>query len=571
MTLSFRRMLPVVLLSYGVGFAYFIVVAILSIPGGRLLEIYRIPWIVRDGVDGLFSSIVPLTAFAAAVTYSFLMTSAAELGLERTGFVRSIQGSLVLMILLGLAFAFVIALAAPANRLGTNTLFETTELAESFLHEAEEAFDNGRYLEAETRFRDYLEIDPNNDDVQDRLVVTLDRQNTDRATAADPSEEADMEAQGLTRRGTEYLSRAGRALEADDPHSAYYFADLALTIQPDLEDAAALRSEAERVITADEKLSEQQENYFQQKRLAENLLEEGNLPQAYYLLQQLLVERPEDPDLERLLPQVERALEDQYFFLDEMSPYLGRVGSHDIVFVNRLEPGLLEVVSIEKVIRLSTEVYGWNVEVLRLGPAGEPTAHFRAPYAKSADNGLTFRAVYRDPESEAELIARSESLLEGDGEGGETPMEVELSIPPEDLGLIELAARDLRRGGLGDLFRLRELPDTIGYSLDGVDSELLRRLAELLSLLALPFAAASLGWSLRVRIEGRPRFVTYIPIAFLPLLFAGAYDLYRRGLSALMESGISLIGFVGTLIALVVVHVLLLFVSLVTLAGHAPQ
>ena len=595
-----RRFLPLLLLSFGLGFAYFVVVAVLRLPGGRLLEIYRVPWIVRDAANGFFLSIVPLTAFASAVTYSFLTIGTGALGLDRTAYIRSIQGSLVLLILVGLAFAFVVALAAPANRRATNTLFQTTELAESFLDEAEEAFQDKRYLEAETRFRDYLEIDPTNRDVQDRLVVTLDRRTTEAEASADATtgEETAVDIQGLTRRGTEYLGRAEQALESEDPHSAYYFADLALTIQPELEEAATLRAEAERLITADEELDRQQENYFQQKRRAEELFEQEELPQAYYLIQQLFEERPEDPDLERLLPQVEAALEDQYFFIDEMSRYLDRVGSHNIVFVNRSEPGLLELVSIRKVIRLSTEVYGWDVEVVRLGPAGEKTAHFRAPYAKSAGNGLTFRAVYRDPESETELIARSESLLglqghDGDGvptandgptadggapaatetgdDRGEAPMEIELSIPPEDLGLLELVASDLRRGGLGELLRLRELPDYVGYSLEGVDGELLRRLTELLALLALPFAAASVGWSLRVASERRPRFVTYIPLAVLPFLAAGAYELYSRALAALTETGIGLLGFVGTLVVLVVLHVLVLFVSLVSLAGRAPQ
>jgi hypothetical protein len=150
--------------------------------------------------------------------------------------------------------------------------------------------------------------------------------------------------------------------------------------------------------------------------------------------------------------------------------------------------------------------------------------------------------------------------------GRKTTGEILLDVSYEDLILLSEIRHGLPNLQIDELFTASKKLDNFGYVSQIFQAEILNRIGSVLFFLPMAIFILILGWRFRAKTKPRYLFVLMLPV--LPVVFHGFVFMYR---SVINISGIWLVlslGFTPALIVLIAAFGLLLFLSLIILAGQ---
>ncbi|SIQ35187.1 hypothetical protein SAMN05920897_107108 [Alkalispirochaeta americana] len=339
------------------------------------------------------------------------------------------------------------------------------------------------------------------------------------------------------------LAQGHRYFQEGDFFSAHYFATRALEQSPyPREDARVLQSSALNAIEGgalDRKEAEDRRFYQDKVTAYQAFLQGQALPEraleAYYRFQDLQERRPDDPDVRRFAPEVLRQVQEISFFVETARAHQELPGRSDLVFLNRREEGLLEVIVVDHLVRTREGDFFYGLEVLRLDPATprEPLLHLRAPYGMALEQKLILRAVRRDGEEE-------------DPEAGRIPLFFYRGGPDDFDGSLRLShsVESIARFGGGpqafqvltvpELFQLPRLLEQLGQPQRFARAAAFFRVLRMGGFFVIALGGIALGWRFRSRYLGRPPLavLAMVPVLVWALWWIVALGRYLIGSAA---------------------------------------
>lgn len=178
--------------------------------------------------------------------------------------------------------------------------------------------------------------------------------------------------------------------------------------------------------------------------------------------------------------------------------------------------------------------YGIGIEILAFGGKNQLLYHIEAPYAKLVPMTLgaeprvvlMMQALDRnDPE------IRWEPVWTGPERSPIGDTQLMLDLVYEDFLLLAKAEEGMDKLLIGDLFTAGERLGAYGYAPQVFQAEIIYRISEPAFFLPMSILSIIMGW--RCRARKRPRYMSFLMLAILPLGFNGIVYLYRHILNIL--------------------------------------
>jgi len=290
----------------------------------------------------------------------------------------------------------------------------------------------------------------------------------------------------------------------------------------------------------------------------------GDWIRAFYIFQELLSLTPDDPDAVNFLAASERGAKEYAFFLDEMELAMGEILTGAVFSLpsgtGRAALRFLSLTTSEDV------AYVIGFEYMDFDVNSSLRASVSAPYAKLLPFNLNEKSQVLVL---THVLDRHNKDNSFEGQwlvGRMTAAGILLDISYEDLLLISNVRHGLSNLQIDELFTASEKLDNFGYVSQIFQAEILNRFGSALFFLPMAIFIIILGWRYRAKTKPRYLFVLLLPV--LPVVFHGFVFMYQ---SVINISGIWLVlslGFTAALIVLIAALGLLLFVSLIILAGQ---
>jgi hypothetical protein len=565
---SIRSLLLTTLAVYLLSLGVFLLYSLQQYPAGEILDVFRRQWIVANALVLFVDHLVPIQILAVLLTFSlFVKVSGSQ---TASPFFELVRPALVTVLLLAFVYTLVVGFGEPRLVSARNEAEYGSEAAEEFRAAGDRAYEAGNWSRAIAEYRAYLGIDPEAEQVRERLAEAQERQADERATVgADDPEERVAGHEVVDQSAADLVGKARRALEEEDFITAHYYARLALDIDEGRPDALSILQEARNKMTSVDlsRVEEEKREVYVKKREAyEAWKEAGDLLRAYRIFSELAEENPQDRDVNRYLPQVEEQLKQQAFFRDEIEQNLHLPGSTDVLFMSDASPtdARRRFFSIGRLVSTANGTYGRDFEFLDLRANGDVVRHVRAKYVKLQGRRFLMRVVERGTDN---VVYRAEYLTAPDEEP-RLPL-IETGHSSRELHSLGESDPYFSSVGVGELLMMEQLYPQLGYSNRGVHLALAMRLVMPFSFVILSFFAIAAGWGWRKRYLTLPPVPLWVLIPVMPVVIAVISTLYhylqRVSIGALLLAG----GFTSVLIAVVLVQALLLLVSLAVLAGQS--
>lgn len=552
---------------YVLSFGIFYLVSALQFTAQLVLPSLRWTYALDRAFILFIDYFLPVHAAAIAVAASLSGgQQRPQPGAQARPFNRLVSSSLVMFLLLSIAYTLAFEITYPAARRRMVDLQYTTRLARQLRTQSEAAEQGRDYRTSLGLVNRYLAIDPGNKDMVDRKVALESLAARQAAPPAPPKpagEEAGsvLSAQALVQKAQYYFDRR-------DWFSAHYYANKANLLDPRRTDALRLAAQASG------KLSEaatpgpgndaQSAALYRQKRDAYLLLSGGDYLQAYYSFVKLAAQYPRDRDIATYLDKAGEELSSVSFFLDEARQMEPLPGVERILFLNRVSPDGMEAVAIGRMVRAREGTYFLGVEAVHYTAAGSVTWHFSAPYGKLQDGTIIMRCIDRSNPRLQYLPVYSQ----GARPAQESAL---LRVQPTDDEMQFLSTqRDaLADAGPVDLWRLRDSLGSFGLSRGALTVELIMKLVMpfaflILSLLALPF-----GWAFRARSGGGASGLAVLLVPLVPIVLSVLTLLYVYAHRVVLGFVVLAFGFTAALVVGALLEFLLLAAALVVLAGQS--
>ena len=311
----------------------------------------------------------------------------------------------------------------------------------------------------------------------------------------------------------------------------------------------------------------QAHNIYRLKREAYEALLGEEWIRSYYLFRELLGYTPDDPDAIKYFAMSERGVKQVAFFIDDMELALGRILT-GAVFSLPSDMGRL-VMRVASFSGSSDSAYGIGIEIMAFDREGRPTWSIEAPYAKimplslSSGPGVTvlLRALDR-----TDKTRQWDPVIRGPGQDGPGGAETVLPISWDDFLLLTKVRRGFSGLSPADLMEAAKTLGQSGYQPQVFEAELIRRFSEPLMLLPMGIFALVIGW--RYRALKRPRYMRFLMLGILPLVFNGAELFFR---SLFNNFGIWTVVSLGFTTAAIVFGAVILFLFLLSLIILAAQ
>lgn len=564
-----RRLIIFSIALYALTFAVLVVRAFIMFEGKRLLLSFRTPWIIDQALISLVSLLIPLQITAVVLSYGLGAKREEAEFLTLHPFHRVIKPAMIFFIIMTAAFTFLSEVIVPGAHSRLQERLYTTSVARNLWEQSESAMAEGRHREAYDYLEEYLELDPENEDVikkQNKLMDQIIEQRAGiRTEQDDPEEEEDRIHPGMS--AEEYLVEAKRFFDRGDYFSAHYYANLAYASDPSRLDADQLAKKSWRMINELAPSTQDAEQFalHRQKKLGFEALIAGRALEAYYLFTRLAGEYPRDPDITTYLAQSREAARNISFFRDELERTNRFPGIRHLVFLNTREETRREIIFIDTFKPVREGYYLFDIEVLSFTDGGNILYHFTAPYGKIINNRLVTLCIDRE-EEESTFAATYLSGTRPEAERNSIP----LSISPEMMRNFTAEKEFLIRSGLPLLWDLRKIYADFGMRKETIDIEITTRLMKPFAFLLFAFLALAFSWAMRPENE-RPGFFAYPLIPLIPAVSYFLLVLYYY--AARLFNGFLLItlGFVPTLAAIVLVQGLFLAVVFIYLAGQSTE
>jgi hypothetical protein len=341
----------------------------------------------------------------------------------------------------------------------------------------------------------------------------------------------------------EALSMADNALREERYYDAHWLATLAERLaRPgsiEVADATRLASRAWNAISSLEPNSREIRAYnlYRLKREGYEAMITEDWIRAYYIFMDLYHQIPGDPDTANFLELCEQGISQVAFFIDEMELTLGEILTGAVFSLPVQSPGSWNgrmVLRINSLSTFSDYSYGIGVEILAFNDRGQLLYHVEAPYAKFIPMTveteprliLMMRVLDReDPQK------RWEPVWTGPERSAIGDTQIMLDLAYEDFLLLVKAEGGMDKLLVGDLLAAEKKLGAYGHIPQVFQAEIIYRISEPAFFLPMSIFSIIIGWHYRAR--KRPRYMSYLMLAILPLVFNGIVHLYRSCLNTL--------------------------------------
>ncbi|MCL2130720.1 MAG: hypothetical protein FWH35_10270 [Treponema sp.] len=311
---------------------------------------------------------------------------------------------------------------------------------------------------------------------------------------------------------------------------------------------------------------------FRLKRDGYEALVAGEWIRSFYIFQELLELAPDDPDAKKYFAASETGLKNAAFFIDEIEMSIGTIQT-GAVFSFPFDAGRL----VMRVASLSTfpdTSYGIGAEIMAFDHNGSALWGLEAPYVKilpltpalneNTQGGritVLMRALDR-ADKNREWLPVSKNINQRVPGGAQIAIPVSwdnfILLSKIRRGLSGLSTTELRQAAIGLV--------NCGYQSQVFEAELIRRFVEPLFLLPLGIFAIVLGW--RYRALKRARYIAIPMLGILPVVFNGVVHFCRGWLNNLGIWAVVSVGFINSAIFFGIGIIVLLVLSLITLAAQ---
>ncbi|MDR1932132.1 MAG: hypothetical protein LBQ57_04815 [Spirochaetales bacterium] len=530
-------------------------------------------WIIGNTLENLARALIPV--HLSAVLFSFSLFFPFEgAGARGRGFFERLRFMGLTFLILTLLYAFLLEAGLPPALKMKEEAVTKIRQADELRIKAKDATARGQLKEARRYLQYALALFPEDEELRYELD-TADRaaQIAGQARRAE-APAAENSALLLNMSFDDFLERARNAFDREDYISAEYYAAFALRMNLNHPVPKRIIAQA-RTKLAESRPSQEVRadmDFFRRKQAGVDILTGGGIIEAYRYFQDLIEERPEDPDVKRYLRLAHAELQKASFLLSEIPlTALGSAGTTEeyisaegIVFINKSSGADREFLYIRRVIQTDAAYYVLDIEGIALAMDGKVLYHFGAPYGKFIDGTLLMHCVgdAANEDYAPEYYA---------GNPGDAADRLSVTADPEQLFHIISGGRGYRDVSLWDLVQTAEAASLLGVSSHPVYMAFFSRVFLLFSFFVLSFFAAAWGLRFRSRYAASPPVVYFFFLPLLPFIMILVFHVYQYGLYALQGFLLSALGFFASAAVFCAVQGLFLFFALLVFAKQMRQ
>ncbi len=518
-------------------------------------------WIVSHTII-LFSRYLPaITLTGILLCYSLIFPYQAGSRSYHIPFMQLVGRNILLFLVLTVVYFTLYEGVRPSLLRAQKQMSVETDVALTFFHQGIKALKKNDYASAHDAFSSFLVLDRKNKMIKDVYDWTGARM---RIRTARVKKEVSPSSVPV-KRTLDYYREAKQYFIQKNYFSAYYYAFLASeTEEADLkEKALRLMAETEKKLSTLKALNtdRQKRLYYRRKMDAVNALKSGNYYKAYYAFKQLRHDFPADRDLSDFFRKSKKAVEKNYFFVDEIRKYSGIPGMNNIVYVQQKKSGNFRIVKVKKYIQSDEGRYFFNIEVLEVSPGTGVVEHYTAPYGKlSTDGYIMLRAMERTREKEYTPTYLIKPVYR------ETAIPAEKLFPPS--GALMLLQKNLivqENATIVELFEMWKTIGKYGYLRRPLEISLLEAILLPFTFFIFSLFAVTAGWFFRIRKSKIPLF-SLILIPLIPFVLHRLILLYLFGTKIFYSFILFKAGLTVSLLVLFVMQAVLLFWALLEMA-----
>ena len=292
-------------------------------------------------------------------------------------------------------------------------------------------------------------------------------------------------------------------------------------------------------------------------------METGDWIRAFYIFQELLILTPNDPDVPKFHAASEQGAKEMAFFIDEMELSTGEI----------LNGAVFSLVSADgrAVLRfssltLSSDIaYGFGFDYMDFDANMNLRSSGTARYVKLVP--VTFTAPNIHILTHALDRSNEDNFFQGEWVIGSEPLGgILLDISFEDFLLLAKTRRGLPNLQINELFVAANDLEKAGYVSQIFQAEILNRFSSAFFFLPMSIFIIVIAW--RYRAHQRPRYLFFLLLPVLPVIFYGFNFIYRTFLNTIGIWLVISIGFVPALVVCFFTLVAALLVSLIVLSAQ---
>lgn len=558
-------------LAVGVVAAGVIATGIMSLqdPAVEIHETLRFSVIWRLWLSAVMDIIPVAVASSLLILYSLIIR---PYDMPRNSSLLTVfRVHITVIVVLGLVGVLWQAVLGPQIRMKVVQLEHQSTLAIRAWNDAKTAYSLENYRDAREKAGIYGAIVGETPELEE-FFSDLDVKDAVFRSAGEPTEtvtetrETDVEEQTVV----DLIERAQTYFDQGRYFSAHYFASRAIAMSSvERLDARRLQQRAMEAIQDEGRSIEESEEsaYFNDKFAAYTSFQRSSdspemLIEAYYRFQALSEERPDDPDVQRYLPELAEGLTDISFFLDTARSYETYPGVNDIIFENES----YEYVTIDRLVQVREGDFAFGVEILRLDGEKGVLYHLRAPYGKFIGGDLVLRAVRRDGIG----YHLDENMVGPEYYRGDRSPEMRAFFPMsntvDEIVRFGPGAEWLKQENIGRLFMAIPVFKNLGLPVTGIYLQLVERVLRSFGLIILLLAVMAIGWRYRSRYLERPPVLVLLMVPFVPFAVWGATELARYLARLIMVTTFSFLGRDWGFVILLLVPMAVLVWTLASLA-----
>ncbi|MDR0315540.1 MAG: hypothetical protein LBH97_01415, partial [Treponema sp.] len=254
---------------------------------------------------------------------------------------------------------------------------------------------------------------------------------------------------------------------------------------------------------------------------------------GFYIFQELLDLSPDDPDAANYLAICEKGVTEIAFFIDELKMSAGELLTGAVFSLPTQTRGGVQGRAVLRFSSISVSpdfAYGIGIEYFSFDAQSRPLVHLEAPYAKLLPVTLDgrhqllimMRALNRHDRS---LRWEPEWTIEPGASYRPGDAQIILDVDFETFIMLTQIRQGLANMQLGELFTAAEITGSLGYVPEVFEAEILNRLGAALFFLPMSIFSIVIGWCFRAR--SRPRYLFFILLPVLPIVFTGLVHLYQ--------------------------------------------
>jgi hypothetical protein len=384
--------------------------------------------------------------------------------------------------------------------------------------------------------------------------------------------------QGQPVAAPEAIAMAETALSEGRFYDAHWIATvggrIARTGSPEAATAARLAARAWNQIEAQgpNNVEKRLRELYLLKQSGYQAMVSGDWIRGFYIFQELLALNPDDPDAANFFAVCEQGTKETAFFIDEMEVSLGEVLTGAVFSLpdgsGTQQRAVLRVASLSA---SPDYAYGIGIDYMSFDARSRPLLALRSPYAKILPITLDgrrqvlvlMRALDRHDQNlrwEPEWDVQEERARHAGQE------RIILDVDYETFLLLSKIRHGLSNLQMDELFSASQITGAAGYVPQVFEAEILNRLGAALFFLPMSIVAIIIGWRFRAR--SRPRYLFFLLLPILPVVFNGLAHLYRTVFNTLGIALILTLGFSGALAVFALVLAVSFILSLILLAAQ---